>query len=78
MNELSYAIVAGLILKQLIKENYSSQEEFAYDYGAEIRTISRYVNQGINRIDVIQELAEFFSVDFAYFFDVKNQNSKPT
>lgn len=68
MSDLSYALIAGQNLKQLIKENYSTQEDFAYDYGAEIRTISRYVNQGINKIDVIQELAEFFDVPFEYFF----------
>ena len=68
MSDLSYALIAGQNLKQLIKENSSTQEDFAYDYGAEIRTISRYVNQGINKIDVIQELAEFFDVPFEYFF----------
>ena len=68
MAELSYALMAGQTLKRLIKENYPSQEEFAYDYGADIRTISRYINNGINKIDVIQELAEFFDVPFEYFF----------
>lgn len=69
MAELSYALIAGQTLKRLIKENnYPSQEEFAYDYGADIRTISRYINNGINKIDVIQELAEFFDVPFEYFF----------
>ena len=59
---------AGEVLRKLIQENYASQEEFAYDYGADIRTISRYINNGINKIDVIQELAEFFDVPFEYFF----------
>ncbi len=68
MADLSYALIAGQNLKQLIKENYGTQEDFAYDYGVEIRTISRYVNQGINKIDVLQELAEFFDVPFEYFF----------
>ena len=68
MAGLSYALIAGQTLKRLIKENYPSQEEFAYDYGADIRTISRYINNGINKIDVIQELAEFFDVPFEYFF----------
>ena len=68
MAELSYALMAGQTLKRLIKENYPSQEEFAYDYGADIRTISRYINNGINKIDVIQELAEFFYVPFYFFF----------
>ncbi len=68
MNSMSFSQIAGQKLKQLIRENYSSQEKFAYDYGVEIRTVSRYVNQGINKIDVVQELAEFFGVDFKYFF----------
>lgn len=70
MAELSYALMAGQTLKRLIKENYPSQEEFAYDYGADIRTISRYINNGINKIDVIQELAEFFDVPFEFFFKI--------
>ena len=72
MAELSYALMAGQTLKRLIKENYPSQEEFAYDYGADIRTISRYINNGINKIDVIQELAEFFDVPFEFFFAENN------
>ncbi len=71
MGEFSYSLAAGKKLKQLIKENYSSQEEFADDYGADSRTISRYANQGINRIDVSQELADFFGVDFTFCFDGK-------
>ena len=65
---LSPQLKAGNALRFLIAENYPSQEEFAYDYGADIRTISRYINNGINKIDVIQELAEFFNVPFEYFF----------
>ena len=71
MAELSYALIAGQTLKRLIKENYETQEDFAYDYGADLRTISRYVNQGINKIDVIQEFAEFFDVPFDDFFKKK-------
>ena len=55
-------------------QNYTTQEEFAYDYGTDIRTVSRYVNQGINKIDIVQELAEFFGVDFASFF---TESSEP-
>lgn len=68
MGTLSFSVIAGQHLKQLIKENYKTQEDFAYDFGADIRTISRYVNQGINKIDAIQEFAEFFGVPFEYFF----------
>ena len=65
---LSPQLKAGRALRRLIEENFSSQEEFAYEYGADIRTISRYINNGINKIDVIQELAERFDVPFEYFF----------
>jgi len=65
---LSPQLKAGRTLRRLIEENFSSQEEFAYEYGADIRTISRYINNGINKIDVIQELAERFDVPFEYFF----------
>ena len=68
MSDLDFALCAGNRLRQLIKENYSSQEEFAYDFGLEIRTVSRYINNGINKINVVQELADFFSVPFTSFF----------
>lgn len=68
MSDLDFALCAGNRLRQLIKENYSSQEEFAYDFGLEIRTVSRYINNGINKVSVVQELAEFFSVPFTSFF----------
>lgn len=59
---------AGEKLRKLIQENYESQEEFAFDLGLDIRSVSRYINQGINKVETIQELAEFFDVDFMYFF----------
>lgn len=65
-------ILAGNKLRQLIKENYSTQEEFAYDYGLEIRTVSRYINEGITKVNVIEELAEFFNVSLFDFFTEEN------
>ena len=61
------AMWAGEVLRRLIRDNYSSQEEFAYDFGADVRTVNRYVNQGINKLSVIQELACFFQVELAAF-----------
>lgn len=68
MRNIDASKKAGQILRRLIQENYSSQEEFAYDFGAELRTVNRYVNNGINKVNVIQELAEFFNVDVLEFF----------
>ncbi len=58
---------AGEVLRKLIQENYTSQEEFAYDFGTDIRTVSRYVNNGINKISILQELAVFFHVNIVDF-----------
>lgn len=66
--KLSPERMAGETLRRLIQENYSSQEEFAYEYGTDLRTVSRYVNNGINKVNIIQELAEFFNVSFTDFF----------
>ena len=68
MSEITIQQTAGLYLKKLIRENYDSQEDFAYDFGTDIRTVSRYVNNGINKISTIQELADFFGIRFQDFF----------
>lgn len=68
MNSYDPARCAGQALRHLIEKYYSSQEEFSYDFGMDLRTVSRYVNQGINKVGVIQELAEFFHVSFLDFF----------
>ena len=68
MSELNAVKKAGDFLRKLIQQNYSSQEEFAIDFGTDIRTISRYINGGINKVNVIQELAEFFEIDIKDFF----------
>ena len=65
---ISYPILAGKNLRLLIHTYYISQEAFAIDYGADLRTVNRYINEGINKISVIQELAEFFNTDFIFFF----------
>lgn len=68
MDNTSQRQIAGRTLRRLIQENYASQEEFAYEYGADVRTISRYINEGINKVDTIQELAFFFGISFFDFF----------
>lgn len=68
MNELAHSLRAGMTLRKLIQENYNTQEEFALDYGMELRTVNRYVNEGIKKVDIVQELAHFFGVEFVEFF----------
>ena len=69
MSDFDAAKQAGKKLKMLIRQHYSTQEEFAVDFGADIRTINRYINCGINKVSVIQELAFFFGIDFISFFE---------
>ncbi|HIU20958.1 MAG TPA: hypothetical protein IAD51_01795 [Candidatus Limadaptatus stercorigallinarum] len=56
--------IAGENLKCLIKETkYRTQEEFAYAFGTETRTLSRRLNQGVKDIDTLEQLADFLSAD---------------
>lgn len=68
VSELNAAKKAGEHLRILIQQNYTSQEEFAIDFGTDLRTVSRYINGGINKVNIIQELALFFDVEFVSFF----------
>lgn len=56
-------LVAGAKLKQLIKQSkYKTQEEFAFEFGADVRTIGRWINNGIDSLSTIQKIADFFGV----------------
>lgn len=61
------ALAAGLALKHYIKMNYSSQQAFADDFGADLRTVNRYVTTGINYMSTIEEVANFFQIDYMEF-----------
>lgn len=56
-------LVAGAKLKQLIKQSkYKTQEEFAFEFGIDVRTIGRWINRGIDSLSTIEQIAEFFGV----------------
>lgn len=67
MANVDAAKYAGSVLRRLIGEYYPSQEEFAYEFGTDLRTVSRYVNSGITKIPTLQELAIFFNVSIKEF-----------
>ena len=67
MPDIDAAKYAGDVLRRLINKNYLSQEEFAFDFGTDIRTVSRYVNIGITKIPTLQELAIFFNISIKDF-----------
>lgn len=67
MSRINAEQYAGYVLKRLINENYPSQQAFADDFGAELRTVSRYVTKGITKLVTLQQLAEFFHLDLREF-----------
>ena len=78
MSNTDYSIAAGVGLKYLIKTNYASQQEFADDFGVELRTVNRYVTTGIRSIITIQEIADFFGMDLPDYLLMakKHQNEE--
>lgn len=73
MNDFDASKRAGEVLRQLIQQHYSSQEEFADDFGTDVRTVNRYVNNGINKISLLQELAVFFHVNIIDFLKQEDE-----
>lgn len=67
MSNSSYSIAAGFALKHLIRERYTSQMEFAEDFGVELRTVTRYVTKGISKMVTVEEIADFFEMDLLDF-----------
>lgn len=59
---------AGEKLRMLIKENYGTQEEFAFQYGIDVRTVRRYLSQGIRNLELLHELAIHFNIQLTDFF----------
>lgn len=56
-------LVVGANLKRLIKESkYRTQEEFAFQFGVDDRTVRRWIGKGVYDIRSIQQLADFFEI----------------
>ena len=56
-------LVAGANLKRLIKEAGMTQEDFAWEFGVDERTVRRWTGKGISNIYTMREIADFFGVD---------------
>ena len=64
-------LVVGANLKRLIKESkYRTQEEFAFVFGCEDRTLRRWINNGLYNLRTIQEIADFFKISV---FDILSE-----
>lgn len=68
-NENYTGKITGENLRRLLKENNMTQQSFADDYGLELRTVSRWINEEkLTNIMDIQALADYFDVSFTDFF----------
>ena len=57
-------IIVGVNLKRAIKESkWKTQERFSEAFGAETRTVGRWCNQGIDKLSLIQQIADFLEID---------------
>lgn len=70
MDNIDASLKAGKCLRFLLEQRNSTQEEFALDFHAELRTVNRYINQGISKIDKIQEIATYFGLTLIEFLGV--------
>lgn len=69
--------VVGMNLKREIRQSrYRTQEEFAFEFGAEIRTVSRWVNGGLKNVDTIEEIEEFLELEGLRLFTEKVEEKK--
>lgn len=69
--------VVGMNLKREIRQSrYRTQEEFAFEFGAEIRTVSRWVNGGLKNVDTIEEIEEFLEIEKLRLFTEKVEGKK--
>ena len=55
--------VVGTNLKRLLKEWGKTQEDFADEFGADVRTVRRWVKSGVDKLSLVQQIAEYFNVD---------------
>ena len=58
------SLIVGANLKRYIKlSRWKTQAEFAYAFGAEERTVGRWCNNGIDKLSLIQQIADFLNID---------------
>lgn len=58
------SLVVGANLKRYIKQSqWKTQEAFAYAFGAEVRTVGRWCNNGVDKLSLIQQIADFLGID---------------
>ena len=56
--------IVGANLKRAIKESkWKTQEKFSEAFSAEVRTVGRWCNQGLDKLSLVQQIADFLEID---------------
>ena len=56
--------IVGANVKRAIKESkWRTQLKFSENFGAEVRTVGRWCNQGIDKLSLVQQIADFLEID---------------
>lgn len=56
------SLKAGFFLKNELKNRGITQENFAADAGVDPRTVRRWIRDGINSVDTVWFIADFFGL----------------
>ena len=56
-------LYAGKQLQLLMRKNHRTQEDFAENLNVDVRTVRRWIHEGISDIHRIFEIADFFGID---------------
>ena len=63
--KLTPAERVGRNLKNLIKQSvFQTQENFAYEMHVDPTTVRKWLSKGINKLDLIYEIADVLNIDF--------------
>lgn len=61
-NEVSYPHLVGGYLKRQLRSRHMTQECFAEKIGVDVRTVRRWIKDGVHSLDAVVDLACFFGV----------------
>ena len=56
-------IVGSNLKREIRQSRYRTQENFAFEFGAETRIVNRWLNVGLRDVDTAEEIAEFLDIE---------------
>ena len=61
-HEVSIPQAVGSYLKRELKKSGITQDAFSYEFGVDVRTVRRWISDGVHSLDVVVEIARYFGV----------------